>query len=90
MDGMTHLSESQVLAPRFVCLEYQELVSACDEASEIWRTRLHLAMLLGFASNESLDELARLKTNFGSAYSRLEAHRGSCEACHCAVLKYRE
>jgi hypothetical protein len=47
-------------------------------------------MLLGFASNEGLDELVRLKNDFWFAHSRLEAHDESCELCRSAVYKYGE
>jgi hypothetical protein len=93
MDGTAHLSASVSLAPTApigACKEHLKLVCACDEASERWRTRLHLAMLLGFAGNEGLDELVRLKNDFWTAHSRLEAHDDSCEICRSAGFKYGE
>lgn len=64
-----------------ICTEYENLLFACQQALENWRTRRDEVASLNFVGKKNSNDLLRLQAEYARAHFRLETHEESCELC---------
>jgi hypothetical protein len=64
-----------------VCTEYEELLTACQNALERWRNRRDEFARLHVQGKRAGDELLHLQSDYARAHVRLEAHEQNCQTC---------
>ena len=75
------LMNSEICFKTAVCIEYENLLTACQESLVAWKSRRDEISRLRSNRKAVADELLRLQADYAKAYSHLKKHQDDCELC---------